>query len=365
MVSERARSIDSSGIRRVFDLAAKMVDPINLSIGQPFFDAPDAVKQGAIDAIQSGRNGYTVTQGIAPLRKAIADRYGFDPDSGEITCCVTSGTSGGLMLAYMALLDPGDEVLIPDPFFCMYRDVAALINAVPTYYDTYPDFSVRPQSWSSLVTPRTRAIVVSNPGNPTGKALTRAEVTAVVEFAREHKLWLLYDEIYSTFAFDQPHVDIFGEYEKAVILNGFSKGLGVPGWRVGYAIGPTALLQQMLKIQQYTFVCAPSVAQWGIVAGMNSDLSVQLQQYRENRDYLCDALQDCYSFVRPGGAFYLYPEAPGGSGQQFVERCIESNLLVVPGNVFSRQDSHFRVSFSAPRAQLERGVEVLRRLAHG
>jgi len=363
MFSKRTKSVDSSGIRRVFDLAAKLKDPINLSIGQPFFDSSLEVKEAACEAINSRRNGYTVTQGIPELREIVSNRYGITAGDGQ-SCCITSGTSGGLLLSYMAMLDPGDEILIPDPFFCMYRDVATLINAVPKYYDTYPDFRVRRAELDANVSAKTKAIVLSSPGNPTGRAISEAEFATVVDFARQHDLWIIYDEIYSAFSFDVPHVEAYGRYEKTVILNGFSKSHGVPGWRVGFAVGPSALIQELCKLQQYTFVCAPSIAQYGLLKSPQVDLETQLSEYRSNRDLICDALSAAFTFEKPDGAFYLFPEAPGGSGQSFVERCISQSLLVVPGNVFSRRDSHFRISFSAPKQELQRGIEVLLRLAN-
>ena len=362
MISQRALSVDSSGIRRVFDLAGQLKDPVNLSIGQPDFEPAEIIRRGAIEAVEGKKNGYTVTQGIQPLRDEIAGAYGIS-EQDDLSVFLTSGVSGGLMLAYLTLLDPGDEILIPDPFFCMYRDQALLLNAVPTYYDTHPDFKISVEELARRVTSRTKAILVSSPGNPTGATLTQSELDDVIDFAKSRGIWILYDEIYSAFCYDAPHASAFKRYEKTIILNGFSKSHGVPGWRIGYAIGPKEVVQQMLKLQQYSFVCAPSITQWGILAGMKMDFAAQLEEYRRKRDFIVGALKGVYNFVCPGGAFYLYPEAPGGGGQSFVERCIENNLLVVPGNVFSRKDSHFRISFSAPMLQLERGVEILLRLA--
>jgi aspartate/methionine/tyrosine aminotransferase len=346
----------------VFDLAAKLKDPINLSIGQPDFDAPPPIRQAASRAIESRKNGYTVTQGIEPLREKIRARYGFTSSS-EIEVFVSSGVSGGLLLSYCALLDPGDEVLIPDPFFCMYRDLAFLINAVPAYYSIYPDFETRIAELEAALTKRTKAIVVNTPGNPTGYAMGEAEVVQVIEFARKHDLWLIYDEIYSAFSYDQPHINIFGKYEKTIILNGFSKSHGIPGWRIGYVVAPKDVITEMLKVQQYTFVCSPSIVQSAINDEFDLALEPYIGGYKEKRDLIYDGLKDYYDVVKPGGAFYIFPRAPGNSGQAFVERCIENNLLVVPGNAFSTADTHFRISFSAPLKTIERGVDVLRKLA--
>ena len=357
-ISKRAQSVDSSGIRKVFDLASRLKDPINLSIGQPDFDTFGEIKQGAIEAISSGKNSYTQTQGIEPLRDKLRSRYRLNNHS-DLDVFLTSGVSGGIFLAFMSVLDPGDEVLIPDPFFCIYRDLARLIHAEPRFYDCYPDFKLRVERIEEQLSPRTRAILVNSPCNPTGYAATGDELDQVIELARKHNLWLIYDEIYERFVYDRPHAVALGKYENTIIVNGFSKSHAVPGWRTGFAIGPKRILAEMLKIQQYSFVCAPSVAQWGLAAGFEVDLSHKVAEYREKRDFVYGALRHKYEMELPGGAFYLFPRAPGGSGAAFFEKCLERQLMVIPGNVFSCVDSHFRLSYAAPQATLERGVEVL------
>ena len=360
MISKRALSIDSSGIRRVFDLAAKLEDPVNLSIGQPDFDAPPAVKQQAIAAIESGKNSYTRTQGIDELRAALRKEYEPFPDDFDVF--ITSGVSAGLLLSYFSLLDPGDEILIPDPYFCMYRDLAYLVNAIPTYYYTYPSFELSLSRIEQNITSKTKAILVSSPSNPTGYACTQDELDGVVQIAKRHKLFIIYDEIYSCFCYDHPHAQCLYNYERTIVVNGFSKSGGVPGWRIAYVIAPKSIAEQMLKIQQYTFVCANSPSQWASLPILEHDFTPTLEEYRKKRDFVVEALSSHYSFVKPSGAFYLFPEAPDSQGQAFVEKCIAHNLLLVPGNVFSRLDTHFRISFSASMETLERGVEILRAL---
>ena len=362
MTSERARSIDSSGIRRVFDLAQSLKDPINLSIGQPDFDAWPEMKNAAIKAISQGRNSYTVTQGIEELRVAVRKKYSIPEAEKDVDVFITSGVSGGLLLSYFALLDPGDEILTPDPFFCMYRDLAMLVNAVPQYYDSYPDFSLSAERIEAQISERTKAILVNSPANPTGYAVSQQELDQVIELCRQKNIWLIYDEIYQAFCYDQAHAQCFGNWEKTIILNGLSKSHGITGWRIGYCIGPSEIIQEMLKIQQYSFVCAPSIAQWGAAAGFEHDLNAVVQEYKKKRDFLVANLSPDYKFIKPGGAFYMFPEAPKQPAQTFVEDCIKNNLLVVPGNVFSTKDTHFRISFSAPQKTLERGAEVLNSL---
>ena len=361
MLSKRTDKINSSGIRRVFDLAAKLKDPVNLSIGQPDFDAPPELRAAAALAIESKKNGYTVTQGIEPLRQKVRAKYGIT-DTKNHDVFMSSGVSGGILLSYFALLDPGDEILIPDPFFCMYRDLAYLVNAEPVFFDTYPDFRYSAERIERAITPRTRAILVNTPGNPTGYAMAQTELDQIIELARARNLWLIFDEIYESFCYDQPHPQCFGRWEKTIILNGFSKSHGVPGWRAGYVVGPVEVIAAMLKVQQYTFVCTPSIVQSALNDTFDLDLTPYISGYRQKRDLIYSGLKDKFDVEKPGGAFYIFPRAPGGSGQAFIEKCIANNLLVVPGNAFSSQDSHFRISFSAPLSTIERGVEILNRL---
>ena len=238
-----------------------------------------------------------------------------------------------------------------------------MLNAEPVYYDIYPDFAPRAERIEAAITPRTKAIIISNPSNPTGYAMTQGELDQVIELARAHNLFVIYDEIYSCFSFDRPHAQCLGHYDNIILLNGFSKSGGVPGWRVGFVIAPKALCAQMLKVQQYTFVCAHSASQWAMLEALDVDFSEKAADYKKKRDFIVKGLRDNFELVAPSGAFYIFPKAPWGTGEEFVEKCIENNLLIIPGKVFSRVDTHFRVSFSAPMSALERGVEVLNRVA--
>lgn len=360
MISKRAQAVDTSGIRRVFELASKLENPINLSIGQPDFGAFPEVKEAAKAAIDQEKSSYTVSQGIPELRGKLREKLGIS--SADQDVLVTAGVSGGLLLSYLSLLDPGDEILMPDPFFCIYRDLAYMVNAVPSYYSIYPDFRLSAERIESAITPRTKAIIVNTPANPTGYACSQEELDEVVALAKIHDLYVLYDEIYDVFCFDTPHPQCLHSYDKAIALNGFSKSAGVPGWRLGFVAAERSLIDTMIKLQQYTIVCANSIGQWAILEALDYDFSTLLENYRAKRDFIVSALADKFEFVEPGGAFYVFPKAPGGSGQAFVERCIEKKLLVVPGHVFSREDSHFRISFSADLKVLEQGVEILRSL---
>ena len=358
MISNRAKRVDTSGIRKVFDLAAKLKDPINLSIGQPNFPAFETVKEKAILAINEDKSFYTPTQGNQELCAEIAKKY---KEHANSKVFLTSGVSAGLYLSYSILLDPGDEILIPDPFFCIYRDLAYMINAEPVCYDTYPDFIPKIENLESLITKKTKAIVINSPSNPTGYALASEQLKALTDFAKAKNLVVIYDEIYSEFVYDSEHV--VPEYDNLIILNGFSKSAGVAGWRMAYVVAPEPFYSEMLKFQQYTFVCANSIGQNSLIAALDYDFSEHLKDYKTKRDLIVEGLIGKYNFVKPGGAFYVFPEAPGGNATNFVSKCVENNLLVVPGNVFSTKDTHFRISFSASIETLEKGIEVLRKLA--
>ena len=354
---------DSSGIRKVFDLAAKMKNPINLSIGQPDFDVPPTVKQAAIDAINSGKNGYSQTQGIGPLREKLLAQTKATFGHADRDLFITSGTSGGLVLAMLALANPGDEVIVFDPFFVMYPSLIKLTGAVLKPIDTYPDFHIDVNKVRDAITPRTKAILFNSPANPTGVSATAAEVRDLAELAAEKNVALVSDEIYRAFQYDEPFVSPAKFNPQTIVIDGFSKGYGMTGWRLGYAHGPTAVIQEMAKLQQYTFVCAPQPFQWAGAAALDVDMTPHINDYRKKRDRLVAGIGDLYELAAPGGAFYAFPKAPWGTATEFVAKAIENELLIIPGGIFSARDTHFRISYAAPDAVIDRGIEVLRKLA--
>ncbi|MEK6247949.1 MAG: aminotransferase class I/II-fold pyridoxal phosphate-dependent enzyme [Planctomycetales bacterium] len=362
-IAARTTAFDSSGIRRVFDLAAKIKDPINLSIGQPDFDVAADVRQAAVDAIQSRKNGYALTQGMPVLREklqaAVDQQYGHD----DRQLFVTSGTSGGLVLAVLALVNPGDEVIMFDPYFVMYEPLVSLVGGQCVLIDTYPDFRVDPAKVEAAVTPKTKLIMFNSPANPTGAVVDQQDIKQLAELAASKNIVLLSDEIYRSFCYDVPFVSPAKFNNQTLVLDGFSKSHAMTGWRLGYAHGPTEIIEAMTKLQQYTFVCAPQPAQWAGAVAMDVDMSNSVETYRRKRDMLMEGIGDCYEIARPGGAFYIFPKAPAGTGSEFVERAIDSDLLIIPGNVFSRRDTHFRISYAASDETIERGIAVLRALA--
>jgi aspartate/methionine/tyrosine aminotransferase len=381
-VTDRLRAIDASGIRRVFDLAASLDDPVNLSIGQPDFDVPEPIKAAAAEAIHSGFNKYTQTQGIAALRdKLTAELTAEFPDTlgpslaaRDSSLLITSGVSGGLLLAMMTCVGPGDEVLIPDPYFVMYRHLVTLAGATPVYVDTYPDFQVTPQRLEPYVTERTKLLLFNTPSNPTGVMAPPEVAEAVAAFCAEKNLLLLSDEIYDVFQYGNPATpdDPFPSPLRAcpdvLLLRGFSKTYAMTGWRLGYAVGPTPIVEQMTKLQQYSFVCAPSMTQLAGVLALDLDMSDHVRAYAAKRDRVVERLSPHFELTVPGGAFYAFPKVPerlGLTGSAFVEKAVTKNLLVIPGGVFSERDTHFRLSYACDDVTLDRGLDILVELARG
>ena len=237
-LADRTRLFDASGIRKVFDLGTKLSDPINLSIGQPDFDTPEPVRCAAIEAIENRKNGYALSQGMPVLREKLqaeVDRQ-FGHDDRELF--VTSGTSGGIMLAMLVLLNPGEEVIVFDPYFVMYDALAAVAGAKVVYVDTYPDFRIDADRVAAVITPRTKMIVFNSPANPTGAVATEAEVRDIAELAARRNVVLLSDEIYRRYCYDGPFVSPAKYNPQTLVVDGFSKTYAIPGWRLGYAHGP-------------------------------------------------------------------------------------------------------------------------------
>lgn len=359
------KKIQPSGIRKIFHLIEDLPDPVDFSIGQPDFDVPREIKQAAVQAMQDGFNRYTVTQGIPELREKLSEsirkRTGQKPEA----VMITAGVSGGLLLAMLAILDPGDEVLVADPYFVMYQNLAAMVGATVRTINTYPDFRLRSEKIRAHVTERTKVLVFNNPVNPTGIVYTAEEVRSIGRVAQEQGLVILSDEIYDAFVYDGPFRSMFGLHPQTILLAGFSKTYGIPGWRIGYAAGPREVLDAMTTLQQFSYVCAHAPAQKAMLAAMDCDMSPFIEAHRRKRDRLYEGLREAYRFPKPEGAFYAFPEVPWGDDAAFVEAAIARGLLVVPGSACSRRNTHFRISFASPDGKLERGIEILRDLASG
>ena len=364
-VADRVKTIGSSGIRKVFDLAATLKDPINLSIGEPDFGVPENVRAAMIRAIEAGHTRYTMTQGLPELRARIArqlkEEFDWEPD-----LLVTCGVSGGLLLGLMACLNPGDEVLVGDPYFVSYKHLVHLVGGVPVLVNLYEDFQLHPERFAAAITSRTRVILIGSPSNPTGVVYCEKDVRSLVELARKHDLLIISDEIYNLLAYDgRSPSPVAIAPERTLLLRGYSKSYAMTGLRMGYAAGPTEVITQMAKLQQFTYVCAPTPAQYGALEAMDTDMSDHVAAYRDKRNLVCEQLADDFEIVRPSGGFYVFPKAPTRfeSATAFVKQAIQQNVLIIPGEVFSERDTHFRISYAAPDETLRRGCEILRSLA--
>jgi len=362
LISERLAKIKPSGVRRIFDLARQMKDPINLSIGEPDFDIPEPLKEEGIEWIKKGFNKYTPTQGIPELREKIADHLRKKGVHFE-EVMVTAGVTGGLLLASLALINPGDEVIIPDPFFVMYEYQVLLMGGVPVFVDTYPDFRLREEEFIKKISKKTKFIIINSPNNPAGAIYPKEDLEMIVRVARERNLLILSDDIYDNFVFDAPSCPSIGQlYEKTVTFGGFSKGWAMTGWRLGYVAGPKEILQQMITLQQYTFSSINSFAQKAAVKALDFNVGDYIQGYKRKRDIIYEGLREKFNVQKPKGAFYIFPEVPGGNAEAFVEKAIQNNLFIVPGSVFSKRNTHVRISFAASDETLFKGIEVLNRI---
>ena len=366
ILADRMKYIDSSGIRKVFALAAQMKDPINFSIGQPDFDTPEAIKQQAIQAIERGVNKYSQTAGdeelLAKIGGGLKTEFGWDKQK----LMITSGVSGGILLAFLALINPGDEVIIPDPYFVMYKHLVNMLGGKCVFVDCYPDFKIDPGKIADAITDKTKMIIINSPSNPTGAVFGDKELTAISKIADKKGIIVLSDEIYDKFSYDGAASSIAKWCGHSLVLRGFGKTYGVTGWRLGYAAAGgevSEVVDQMIKIQQYTFVCAPAPFQKAIASAMDYDVTTIVNAYRKKRDLIYEGLKDKFEIVKPAGAFYAFVKAPDGKASKFVEKAITNNVLVIPGNVFSEKDTHFRISYATSDDKIRKGIEILRKMA--
>jgi len=362
-ISRRAQKIGASGIRRMFDLGRRLPDALDFSIGQPDFGPPVAALEGAARALRGGQNRYTVTQGLPALNEAVLDlveaRTGRRPEASLIT----AGVAGGLVLGLMTLLEPDQQALIPDPYFVCYDNLLKMVAGGPAFYDLYPDFQATEEALEAGFGPKVGALLVNTPSNPTGRTLQTEELAAVARFAKKHALPVISDEIYEAFSYEGQAPSMWSFYEDTLLLGGFSKALGMPGWRLGYAVGPEDVIDKMRTLQQFSYVCAPAPLQWGALAALKEDFGPHLAAYRQKRDLLLELLGEAFHLAPPTGAFYVFPKVPGGeSGTAFMERALKRRLLVVPGAAFSRRDTHFRLSYALPDARLRQGAAELLKL---
>jgi len=365
MLSRRIQKIEESGIRKIFDLATKNKGEfVNLSIGQPHFQVSDNIKKTINKAIKENCNAYSPTAGIPALREKIADKLNRKnniPAKLE-DIIITAGVSGALFLAFSAILDPEDEIILPDPYFVLYKQILNFLEVKIKYLDTYPDFHLDAKKLEKLITKNTKAIIINSPNNPTGAIYSKNELEKIAKIAQKNNLIIISDEIYEEFDYDNKFFSIGSIYEKTITLNGFSKSHSITGWRLGYAHGPSKIISAMNKLQQYTFVCASTPAQFALARGENINPDEKIKNYKEKRDYLYKNLKDKYELNIPEGAFYAFIKNPSEE-KNFTKKLIKNKLLAVPGNVFSEKNDYFRISFAVNDKELQKGIKILKKMA--
>ena len=276
---------------------------------------------------------------------------------------VTSGTAGALTLACLTLLGPGDEIIVPDPYFVIYPTLARIAEAKAVLCDTYPDFRMTAERIEPCITERTKAVLLNSPANPTGVVLTQKEVDDIATLCRERGILLITDEIYDEFVFPpSTHASPAMSSDDVLLIRGYGKTYGCTGWRMGYAAGPKPLIDGMLKLKQQTFVCAPSVMQHALVGAYDVDLTPLIERFTKRRDMVVEMLSPFTELIVPEGAFYAFPKVPEHmkmSGMEFIQHAIDQDVLVIQGDVFSAHDTHFRISYAVDERKLEHGLRVL------
>ncbi|MDR6998920.1 aminotransferase [Neobacillus niacini] len=375
--SQTAKEIQPSGIRKFFDLAASMEGVISLGVGEPDFVTPWNIREATILSLEQGFTSYTANPGLLELRQEISNylrnRFAvqYDPKNQVI---VTVGASQAIDLAFRAILNQGEEVLIVEPAFVAYAPLVALAGGKPVPVSTSPEngFKVTPEQIESAITEKTKAILLCSPNNPTGSMLTREDLTALAKIIEKHDLIVVSDEIYAELSYDETFTSfaaIEGMYERTILINGFSKGFAMTGWRLGFLAAPVEFVEVMLKIYQYTTMCAPHMLQIGAIEALRNtyhEVEEMRNSYRRRRNFMVQALNeiglDCHV---PGGAFYVFPSirSTGLSSEQFAEELlIAEKVAVVPGNVFGESgEGYVRCSYATSLAQLQEALKRMQR----
>ena len=374
VLSRCARELRPSGIRKFFDLAATMEGVISLGVGEPDFKTPYAIRRAGIESLEKGRTWYTANAGLVELRRQIAAylarRFGLSYTEKEVL--VTVGGSEAIDLCIRACLDPGDEVLIPEPCFVCYDPITRMAGGVPVPIVTRAEdgFRLTPEALEAAITPRTKVLVLPYPNNPTGAIMKQEHLEAIAQVLRQRDIIVLSDEIYAELTFEGKHVSIAslpGMAERTVVVNGFSKAYAMTGWRLGYAAGPQEIIRVMTKLHQFAIMCAPTTSQYAAIEAMKScddEIERMAVQFGMRRGLMVGSLNRMgLTCADPLGAFYVFPSirATGLSSQEFCERLLrEQRVAVVPGDAFGQSgEGHVRISYSYSVDHL---IEALRRI---
>ena len=372
-LSKTIKTIEPSGIRKFFDLVSEMDDAISLGVGEPDFDTPWHIRDEGIYSLEKGRTFYTSNAGLKDLKIEIAKyldrRFDLHYDYNK-EIFVTVGGSEAIDLTMRAMLDPGDEVLIPQPSYVSYVPCCVLANGTPVIIELKAEneFRLTAEELEAAITPKTKLLVMPFPNNPTGAVMERADLEAGAEVVNKHDLYVLSDKIYCELTYLENHVSIAslpGMKERTIVVNGFSKSHAMTGWRLGYACGPAPILKQMLKIHQFAIMCAPTTSQYAAIEALRNgdeDVAMMREQYDARRRYLMQRFKemglDCFE---PFGAFYVFPciKEFGMTSDEFANRLLQTKkVAVVPGTAFGRSGEGFlRISYAYSLEDLKVALE--------
>ena len=376
-LSETIVGIKPSGIRKFFDIVSEMKDAISLGVGEPDFETPWHIRDEGIKSLEKGKTFYTSNSGLVELRQEICNylkrRYDISYRARE-EVLITVGGSEAIDIALRAMVDPGDEVLIPQPSYVSYEPCAILAGAKPVVIELKHEnqFRLTAEELEAAITDKTKILILPFPNNPTGAIMERADLEAIARVIEKHDLFVISDEIYSELCYTENHVSIVnipGMWERTILINGFSKSYAMTGWRLGYACGPEAIIAQMTKIHQFCIMCAPTTSQYAAVDALKNgdeDVAKMRESYDQRRRYLVHAFKEMgLECFEPYGAFYIFPciKEFGMTSDEFANRFLqEEKVAVVPGTAFGDCGEGFiRISYAY---SMERLKEAIGRLEH-
>ena len=376
LLSDTLKDIKPSGIRKFFDLLADMGDVTALTVGQPDFVTPWHIREAAITSLERGHTYYTSNSGLPELRSEICTymkrRFELDYTADEVL--VTVGGSEAIDVAVRALVNPGDEVIIPMPSFVCYEPIVRMAGGVPVIINTKAEngFKLTPDELSSAITDRTKMLVLPYPNNPTGAILNREELEGLAEVLKDKNIAILSDEIYAELTYDSRHISIAsidGMRERTIIASGFSKAYAMTGWRLGYLLAPALWLKQMTKLHQYAIMCAPTVSQFAAIEALREgdlDIAEMRAEYNRRRSFIYDGLREIgLPVMMPEGAFYIYPYVGGFglSSEEFCQRLLmEEKCAIVPGTAFGDcGEGYARISYAYSVRHIEEALEKIKR----
>lgn len=377
-LSEKVAAIKPSGIRKFFDIAQEMKDTISLGVGEPDFDTPWHIRDEGIYSLEKGRTFYTSNAGLKELREEIANylyrKQGIRYEHPMKEILVTVGGSEAIDIGFRAMLDPGDEVLIPQPSFVSYEPCAVMAGGKPVIINLKAEneFRLTAGELEEAITERTKILVLPFPNNPTGAIMEQKDLEAIAEVIQKHDIYVMSDEIYSELTYKGKHVSIAqlpGMKERTILINGFSKAFAMTGWRLGYACGPEAIIEQMTKIHQFAIMCAPTTSQYAAIEALKNsddDVAEMRTSYNQRRRYLVHAFRQmglpCFE---PYGAFYIFPciREYGMTSDEFAMRFLkEEGVAVVPGTAFGDcGEGYLRISYAASLENLRTAMGRLER----